>query len=134
MVKSSLAKVVLVSMVALGCVAGASAFSRKSPEPTSHGGKDAGAPASFNAGAAANQVWITRPDGAQSCSTSGGQSLDDGAAELRKSKVRVLESRKGNDGKMRAQMCGIPSGSTNSFLIPKEDLARAVAQGYVEAK
>ena len=38
------------------------------------------------------------------------------------------------DGKLHAQMCGAPSGSTNAYLIPKDDLPQAVAQGYIQAK
>jgi hypothetical protein len=84
--------------------------------------------------AADNQVWITRADGAQSCSPKSGQSLETGAADLRNAKVRVLDSHKGEDGKMHAQMCGAPSGSTNAYLIPKDDLPQAIAQGYIQAK
>lgn len=82
---------------------------------------------------AALSVWITRPDGAQSCSPKSGQSLEDGAADLKKAKVRILDSRKGNDGKMHMQMCGAPSGTTNAYLVPKEDLPQAAALGYVQA-
>jgi hypothetical protein len=126
MVKLSLG--IVLCSVALVC--SAQAFSRKAPEPA------AAAPAAgaSTAAAAEAQVWITRPDGAQSCSAGSGQSLDEGAAELRKSKVRVLDSRKGNDGKMHMQMCGAPAGSTNAFLIPEEDLSRAVALGFVQSK
>lgn len=99
----------------------ADAFSRK------HAADDVAAPAD-------NQVWITRPDGAQSCTPKSGQTLEDGAADLRRAKVRVLDSRKGNDGKMHMQMCGAPSGTTNAYLIPKEDLPQAVTLGYVPAR
>lgn len=80
----------------------------------------------------ANSIWVSRADGGQSCSPGSGQSLDEGAALLRKSKVRVLDSRKGNDGKMHIQVCGAPTGSANSYLIPREDIAQAVAQGFKE--
>jgi len=111
--------------VGVGCLASISdahAFSRK------HAEADAAQPA------ADNQVWITRADGAHSCSPKSGQSLEDGAADLRNAKVRVLDSHKGEDGKLHSQMCGAPSGSTNAYLIPKEDLPQAVAQGYIQAK
>jgi hypothetical protein len=83
---------------------------------------------------AANQVWIQRADGAQSCSTKSGQSLEDGATDLKNAKVRVLDSHKGGDGKLHAQMCGAPTGSMNAYLIPKDDLPQAVALGYIQAK
>jgi hypothetical protein len=118
-------------VTAIGWFSDATAFSRKQPAPTATSG--AGATSSTSA-PKADQVWVTRGDGAQSCTPGSGQSLDDGANELRKSKVRVLESRKGSDGKMHAQMCGLPSGSTNAYLIPKDDLPQAVALGYVKAQ
>jgi hypothetical protein len=80
------------------------------------------------------QIWVTRADGARSCSPNSGQSLEDGAAQLRGAHVRVLDSAKGSDGKLHAQMCGAPTGKTNAYLIPKEDLPLAVAQGYVPAQ
>ncbi len=79
-------------------------------------------------------VWIARPDGAESCSTKGAQTLEEGAAELRGKKVRVLDSRKDNDGKMRAAMCGLPQGSLNAYLIPRSEMAQAIAMGFVELK
>jgi hypothetical protein len=89
---------------------------------------------SASSGVSNASIWVTRPDGAQSCSPGSGQSVEDGANELKKNKVRVLESRKGNDGKMHAMGCGMPSGSTNAYLIPRDDLPQAVAKGFVEAK
>jgi hypothetical protein len=79
-------------------------------------------------------VWVAKPDGAQSCSADSGLSLDSGAAELRKAKIQVLNARKGNDPKMRTQMCGAPKGSTNSFQIPEKNLADAMALGYQQLK
>jgi hypothetical protein len=105
---------------------------------TEHGSEVASGTAASSAPAASvaptagpAQVWISRPDGAQSCTPGSGTSLEDGAAELRKARVRVLGSRKGDDGKMHAQMCGIPTGTSNAYLIPKDDLSAAVAHGYV---
>src|SRR6185437_1826090 len=75
-------------------------------------------------------VWVTRPDGAQQCAPGSGQSLGDSAQELKKAGVRVLGSQKGNDKKLHAQMCGISSGHTNTFQIPKEDLPKAIVLGF----
>jgi hypothetical protein len=79
-------------------------------------------------------VWVTRPDGAQQCAPGTGQSLDQSANELKKARIRVLNSQKGNDKKMHAQVCGIPTGKTNMFQIPKEDLPKAFALGFHEVK
>ena len=79
-------------------------------------------------------VWVTRPDGAQQCAPGSGQSLESSSSELQKAQVHVLSSQKGGDKKFRAQMCGIPSGKTNMFQIPKEDLLKAIALGFHEVK
>lgn len=99
------------------------AFSRKGPEA-----------AQSQTALADHQIWVMRSDGAQSCSTKSGQSLEGGAADLKNAKVRVLDSHKGGDGKLHAQMCGAPTGSMNAYLIPKDDLPQAVALGYIQAK
>ncbi len=79
-------------------------------------------------------VWITKPDGAQSCAPESGMSLTQGAEELRKAKVTVFDSKKGTDGQMHIQMCGAESGSTNLFLISRENLGVAISLGYQEMK
>jgi hypothetical protein len=79
---------------------------------------------------APDSVWIVRTDGTQSCSPKSGQSLEEGAADLKRARVRVLESHKGSDGKMHMQMCGAPTGGMNAYLIPRDDLALAMSQGY----
>ena len=79
---------------------------------------------------AAAPVWVVKPDGARSCEKGSGQTLEKGAEELQAAKVRILESRKGHDGKMYAQVCGGPTGALNTFLIAREDLSQATALGY----
>jgi hypothetical protein len=75
-------------------------------------------------------VWISRPDGALSCSAELGQSLSDGEKELKNANIPVIESRKGSDGKMHIQMCGASQGTMNTFLIPKSHLKKAMTLGY----
>jgi hypothetical protein len=77
-----------------------------------------------------DSVWISRPDGGQSCSPKSGQALDAVAQELKSAGIAVIESRKGNDGKMRAQMCGVATGGFNSYKISKGDLGKAQALGF----
>jgi hypothetical protein len=114
---------------------GAEAFSRKTPAPTPAAAQSPSSSASQAGTATAiEKVWVARADGAESCAPGSGQSLEIGAADLRKLGVRVLDSRKGTDGQMHAQMCGMPTGSTNAYLIPKEDLSRALANDFVLAK
>lgn len=80
----------------------------------------------------AKSVWISRPDGAQSCAPESGVSLDKGASELKKADIPVWSKKKGNDGMMHAQMCGADTGTTNAFLIPRDKLTNAEALGYRE--
>lgn len=109
-------------------------FAFSSAQPPA-GGDASGAMSSSLSGAYNGPtVWITRPDGAQQCAPGTGQSLEASSSELQKAQVRILGSQKGGDHKMHAQMCGIPSGKTNTFQIPKEDLPKAVALGFHEVQ
>lgn len=75
-------------------------------------------------------TWILRSDGGKSCSTDPVLSLAEGATDLKDAHIPILESRKGGDTKMRAQVCGIAKGTSNLYLIPKSHLADALALGY----
>lgn len=75
-------------------------------------------------------VWIKRSDGALSCGMEKAQSLEMGAAELKKANIRIFGSRKSNDGQMHIQMCGAPTGSENAYLIQKGDLPKAISLGF----
>lgn len=77
-------------------------------------------------------IWITRKDGATSCGTTKAQTLEEGASELQRNGVKVLGSRKGNDGKMHAQACGMPTGSLNAYEISRDDLPKALMLGFQE--
>jgi hypothetical protein len=50
--------------------------------------------------------------------------------ELADRGVHILEAKKRNDGKMRAQACGFSTGNETSFLIPKKDIATAKSLGF----
>jgi len=84
--------------------------------------------------AADDRVWVTRPDGSLQCDEHVGGSAPDPIAEakqqLKKKGVHVLDSKKRNDGQLRAQACGISTGNETSFLIPKKELDRAKALGF----
>lgn len=78
----------------------------------------------------AAQIWVSRPDGSLSCGIKEAQTLESAAQELEKAGVRAFESGKGNDGKMRAQMCGVATGHLNRFKISESDLEKAKALGF----
>jgi hypothetical protein len=82
----------------------------------------------------AETVWVQRPDGSQQCSQDHTQSLEQGSKDLQSAKIQVLDSRKGDDGKMRMQMCGAPTGNQNKYEIRRSDLPRALALGFQQAQ
>jgi len=82
----------------------------------------------------ADSIWVQKPDGSQQCSAESAQALEAGAKELGSAKIPVLNSRKGDDGKMRVQMCGAPTGKQNAYLIRKADWPRAMTLGFQAAK
>lgn len=80
----------------------------------------------------ADAIWVERMDGEKSCEHGTAQSLSEGASELSKMGVQVFDSLKGSDGKMRIQMCGIPTGKLNRYRIRKGDLEKAQSIGFRE--
>ena len=56
--------------------------------------------------------------------------IQDDEKKLAAAKIKVFESKAGNDGKMRAAVCGIPKGDEHYFLIAKKDLKAAVEKGF----
>lgn len=81
---------------------------------------------------ASDQIWVKKPDGGLACDSDkkGVTPLDVGKAELKKAGVEVFDAKKGNDGMMRAAVCGIATGNENHFLISKKDSDRAIRLGY----
>ena len=78
-------------------------------------------------------IWVQKADGALSCESDQGQSLEVGQKELRKAGVEVFASRKGTDGQMHIQMCGAPQGTYNFFEVRESDLPKALSLGFVRA-
>lgn len=93
-----------------------------------------GSSAAFSGSKGEDRVWITRPDGSLQCDEKiEGTALDPvvkAKEELAKKGVHILEAKKANDGKMRAQMCGMTTGNETRFLVPKKDLTKAKALGF----
>lgn len=79
-------------------------------------------------------VWVMRPDGSQSCSAKSGESLDDGADELKHANIHVLDSKKSASLKLHSQLCGMPTGTSNAYQISRSDLPKALTLGYQQAK
>ena len=91
------------------------------------------APHSFAVAAKAEEsVWVTRPDGSESCETGAdtAESLEKGRRILRQAKIKVLAAKKGDDGKFHVQVCGAPTGGLSEYLIPKKQLEKALILGF----
>jgi hypothetical protein len=84
--------------------------------------------------ASSDSVWVMRPDGSQSCSAKSGESLDGGSDDLKHANIRVLDSKKSGSLKLHSQLCGMPTGTSNAYLISRADLPRALTMGYQQAK
>ncbi len=75
-------------------------------------------------------VWLGRPDGSKSCEPGSGLQLQQVLAHMREAGVEVLEAAEGQDGKRRAQMCGLPTGRWLGVRVPEGQVAQAEATGW----
>lgn len=73
---------------------------------------------------------VYKYDGSLQCGMGKGIPLEDAKAELKG--LKILNSYHRNDGLMRIQLCGSPTGEANVFEIPKEELPKALAIGFRE--
>lgn len=78
----------------------------------------------------ADHVKIYKPDGSLQCGQGKKIALDDMEKELEGIKVYNKENK--NDGLMRIQMCGTPTGYNNVYEIDKMDLEKALKKGFKE--
>ncbi|MBN22583.1 MAG: hypothetical protein CL678_14970 [Bdellovibrionaceae bacterium] len=81
-----------------------------------------------------DRVWVGRSDGSKSCEEAPGVALEITKSELEKSKIKVYESKKVDDGLLRAQMCGIEKGISNAYLIDRSNLDLVQGLGFVLMK
>jgi hypothetical protein len=96
------------------------------------------ATAAFAAAKTEDRVWITRPDGSLQCDEKTAGTPQDPVVvakeQLTKKGVHVIDAKKSNDGRIRAQVCGISTGNETRFLIPKSELAKAKSLGFEASK
>lgn len=76
------------------------------------------------------KIRVFKYDGTKQC----GQGKQIAIAEMQKELdgIQVFSSNTKNDGQMRIQMCGAPTGSAHVFEIKKDDLERAKKAGFKE--
>lgn len=126
-------KLLKVASLALFVAIGAYAFGvKKAPEAPKAETAPVAVATPANASPASDKTWVKKPDGGLSCDTDkkAVKPLEAGAMELKKAGVEVFESKKANDGMMRAAMCGISTGNENHYLIASKDVEKARKLGY----
>ena len=107
------ALVLLAGFVSISLVVG---FARKGSSPTEAPGAT---------------IWLGRMDGSKSCDPNSGMRSEQVLAQMKEAGIHVQALARGNDGKVRAQMCGLPTGRLVGVLIREEDRVHAEATGWV---
>lgn len=76
------------------------------------------------------RVKVYKPDGSLQC----GQGKAIPVAEMQKQlkNIKVYSAANKNDGMMRIQVCGSPTGNNNVYEIDRKDLEAAVKAGFKE--
>lgn len=80
--------------------------------------------------AATDRVKVHKPDGSLQC----GQGKAIPVAEMQKQLKGILvhSASNKNDGMMRIQLCGSPTGNSNVYEIDRKDLEAALKLGFKE--
>lgn len=74
------------------------------------------------------RVRIYKPDGTLQCGQGKKLKIETVEAELKG--ITVFERAEKNDGMMRTQVCGSPTGNSLVFEIPKDKLSEALKKGF----
>ncbi len=75
-------------------------------------------------------VQVYKYDRSVSCNQSSGVSVDTMKLELQKRKIPIVALSCGNDGLVRAAVCGIDTGQINIFEISADAYPEAKEMGY----
>lgn len=75
---------------------------------------------------------VYKYDGTKQCGE--GQEISLEAMSKQLENIKVLSMSKKNDGMMRIQVCGAPTGQANVYEIDTENLAKAKKLGFQEWK
>lgn len=78
----------------------------------------------------ADVVRVYKPDGSVQCGSFSAISVE--AMQKQLGNIQVLNAAKRNDGLLRAQQCGLPTGNSNVYTIYRKDLAAALKLGFQE--
>ena len=83
-----------------------------------------------SAGASQLKVKVYKPDGTLQCGMGSKIPLETMEKDLKG--IKVFSRANKNDGLMRIQVCGAPTGGSNVFEISRDDLAKALKAGFKE--
>ena len=78
----------------------------------------------------ADHVKVYKADGSLQCGQGKAVSLKDMEKDLQG--IQVFSSANKNDGMMRIQVCGAPTGNSNVYEIDRKDLDKALSLGFKE--
>lgn len=76
------------------------------------------------------RVHVYKADGSLQCNQ--GQKIMPEEMEKELAGIRIYSKLNRNDGKMRIQLCGSPTGNCNIFEIDRENLDQALKLGFKE--
>lgn len=75
-------------------------------------------------------VRIFKYDGSLQCGTGKAIAIEEMQKELKD--IKVYSAVNKNDGQMRIQLCGSPTGQANIYEIDRENLTKALSLGFKE--
>lgn len=114
----------ILSMVLFGCATGKCVNSAAPQAATSTGG------AAVKPESKLDRVKVYKPDGSLQCGQGKAVALGEMQKDLKGLKVHSSFNK--NDGMMRIQVCGAPTGNSNVYEIDRKDLEAAIKAGFKE--
>lgn len=112
----------VLSATLLGCATG-KCVNQTQKGPVATGG-------SMKPESALSRIKVYKPDGSLQCGQGKAISLAEMQKELKD--IKVYSSANKNDGMMRIQVCGAPTGNANVYEIDRKDLSAALKAGFKE--
>ncbi|MGZ3744010.1 MAG: hypothetical protein ACXVB1_17530 [Pseudobdellovibrionaceae bacterium] len=122
----------IMSMTLFGCATG-KCINAASPHPQPASVSNPTSPsgdAAMKPESKLDKVKVFKPDGSLQC----GQGKATPIAEMQKElkDIKVYSSMNKNDGMMRIQLCGSPTGNANVYEIDRSQLEAAIKLGFKE--
>lgn len=77
-----------------------------------------------------NRVKVYKEDGSRQCSQ--GKALSVAEMQKQLKGIQVYSAENKNDGMIRIQLCGTPTGNSNVYEIDRKDLEAALKAGFKE--